>query len=144
MTNAGMSVRSARTADCKQFVELLKSTDLFVPEVDNEGAFQRKLAHDPESILVVEHQGNVVGMAMLIYDPWASTIWHFAVAAEYQRMGCGTALLHEAERRLRSRGTQLSFGYVLEGNMKSRNFFRREGYVESFTNGDLVAIDKVL
>jgi ribosomal protein S18 acetylase RimI-like enzyme len=136
------TVRSAVAGDVPRLLELLKVTELFAESCDTEEAFQKKLAHDPDSIIVLESESEVIGMVVTIYDPWASFLWHLAIDPEHQAWGLGHHLANEAEARLRARGTSCVCGYVSTKNASSLSFFKRRGY-EVFT-ADIHPIEKVL
>lgn len=71
----------------------------------------------PAIELVAERGGEIVGLIDVECEEQPGTvceersglggmIWHLAVHPEHQRKGIATALLHEAERRARSRGIE--------------------------------------
>jgi ribosomal protein S18 acetylase RimI-like enzyme len=97
---------------------------------DTEETFQRKLAHDSESIQVLYCGGEIVGMVILVYDPWASFVWHVAVKPICQGHGFGKMLVSRAEEIVRSRGGKLACAYVLDHNRASRKMFAKMGYSE--------------
>ena len=123
-------LRSCLPADCARLVTLLQATGLYEPSVDNEKAFQEKLRHDLESIIVVEQGGVILGMVVTVFDPWVASLWHLAVHPEHRGRGYGDALASEAERRLRKRGAQVVIGYVREGNIPSRSLFKKRNWGE--------------
>ena len=126
-------VRNCRIEELPRLIELLKITDLFWEIGDSEKVFRKKMEHDPDSIMVLEHRGWIIGMVTTIYDPWASFIWHLAVDPQYQGCGLGHLLAEEAERRLKRRGTTSVNGYVLPNNQRSLTFLRKRGYTEFFS-----------
>lgn len=134
-------VRNCKLEEIPGLIELLKKTDLFWETGDKEEVFRKKLGFDQDSIMVLEYNGNVIGMVTIIYDPWASFIWHLAIDPEYQGRGLGHILAEEAERRLRSRGTTGVNGYVLPGNRNSRSFLKKRGYTD-FSAGQVIAVEK--
>lgn len=141
MTCADWIVRNARKEDFPRLIELLKVTDLFWETGDTEEVFEKKLAFDPNSILVLECMDKIIGMVTTVYDPWASFIWHVAIDPAYQKRGLGHMLAEEAEKRLKARGTTSVNGYVLPTNRNSLSFLRVRGYTECVT---VVAMEKVL
>ena len=141
MTCADWIVRNARKEDFPRLIELLKVTDLFWETGDTEEVFAKKLAFDPDSILVLERVDKIIGMVTTVYDPWASFIWHVAIDPTYQGRGLGHMLAEEAERRLRARGTTSVNGYVLPSNRNSLSFLKARGYTACVT---VVAMEKVL
>jgi ribosomal protein S18 acetylase RimI-like enzyme len=123
-------VRSCLPADLPRLIELLKATGLFWEGGDSVEIFQRKLVHDPESIIVLEHAGAIIGMVLIIFDPWVSFMWHLALDRSHQGQGLGNMLADEAERRLWARGAVSVNGIVFPTNRNSRSFFKNRGYDE--------------
>ena len=109
---------------------------------DDEEVFRQKMEYDPGSIIVLEHQGKIIGMVITIYDPWASFIWHLAIDPQFQGNGLGHLLVEEAERRLQAKGTTSVNGYVLPTNRNSLSFLKKRGYTKFFSQ--VIAVEKVL
>lgn len=133
-------VRSAIVDDLPTLIELLKVTNLFWEIGDCSETFSKKLEFDPNSILVLEHEGEVIGMVITIYDPWASFVWHLVIDPKYQGQGLGHLLADEAERRLNERGTTSVNGYVLPTNKRSLSFLKKRGFKNLST--PVVAVEK--
>jgi ribosomal protein S18 acetylase RimI-like enzyme len=122
-------VRVCRLEEVHSICEVLRETHLLTT-ADTAEAFQKKLKHDGESIQVLCHDGSIVGVVVVVYDPWASFIWHLAVRPGYQKRGFGKMLIKSAEDMILQRGGSLTCAYVLEGNTVSRKTFRTSGYSE--------------
>jgi ribosomal protein S18 acetylase RimI-like enzyme len=133
-------VRNARWEELPILIELLKATDLFWEIGDNIDALSNKLRFDPSSIIVLEREKKIIGMAMTTYDPWASFIWHVAVDPKHQGQGLGHLLADEAERRLKSRGTTSVNCYVSPTNKHSLSFFKKRGFKDFY--GQVTPLDK--
>lgn len=133
-------VRNCEPKEIGRFVELLKINNLYWEMGDSEENFLKKLKHDHESIIVLELNKKIVGMAMFVYDPWASSIWHVVVDPEYQRNGFGQVLVAEIERRLKERGTSSVNGFVATDNDRSLGFFRKLGY--TYYPKTLISVEK--
>lgn len=134
------TVRNARLDEIPALVELLKATDLFWVIGDCTETLSKKLRFDPDSILVLECEGKIIGMVTTTYDPWASFMWHLAIKPKYQGQGLGHLLADEAERRLRARGTTSVNGYVLPTNKRSLSFLKKRGFTEFFSQ--VIAVEK--
>jgi ribosomal protein S18 acetylase RimI-like enzyme len=52
-------------------------------------------------MIVAVEDDKVVGTVFIIYDPWDSFVYHLGVHPNYQRRGIGSALMEEAEKRLK-------------------------------------------
>jgi ribosomal protein S18 acetylase RimI-like enzyme len=89
---------------------------------------QRKLATQPELLLVADVAGTVAGAVIAGYDGFRGWIYHLAVAREHRRKGFGRALMAEAERRLRDLGCPKVNLQVRATNTEVIAFYRRLGY----------------
>ena len=89
---------------------------------------KNKMSHHAGSIIVAEEKGPIIGCVFIIYDPWASFIYHLAVDPKYRKRGIGTKLLREAEKRLVKRGTNPITIFIHETNERSYNFFKKRSY----------------
>lgn len=103
---------------------------------------QKKLAYDPESIIVLCHDGTIIGTITFTYDPWASFLWHLAVDPEFQGQGLGHFLAEEAEHRLRARGTSSVNGYVRPENVRSFALLKKRGY--TIWETPVIPVEKVV
>lgn len=134
-------VRKCKIRETPRLIELLKKTGLLWKSGDTIDAFQKKLIHDPESILVLDYGGKIIGMVVFIYDPWASFLWHLTIDPQYQGRGLGHMLIHEAEKLLEKRGTTSSNGFVMPANNHSRSFLKKRGYREAIWH--VIAVEKI-
>jgi ribosomal protein S18 acetylase RimI-like enzyme len=71
---------------------------------DPEVVVRRKLATQPELLLVGELGGAVVAAVVAGFDGFRGWIYHLAVARGHRRRGIGRAMMSEAEMRLRRLG----------------------------------------
>jgi hypothetical protein len=125
-----MNIRSCHYNEIETIVELLKQTGLYLDYMDSPPQLAKKLAFDPESILVATFEVGVVGVAITIYDPWLSFIFHVAVSPNHRRSGVGEALVREAVQRLKAKGTSEVAAYIVEDNIASRAMFQKLKWIE--------------
>jgi ribosomal protein S18 acetylase RimI-like enzyme len=121
------SVRSAQQSEIPRMLVLLKESGLLWEMGDTEKVWERKLAHDNESIVVLEYGNEIIGMAMFTYDPWASFLWHLCVVPQHQGRGLARLLAEKIARIVRARGTTTLCGYVHPENDKSLAFCKKNG-----------------
>ena len=138
-----MNIRNCVKGDLSSVIKLIQLTNLYWEVSDTEAACDKKLQHDPESILVLEEDNKIIGAVFFIYDPWISTMWHLVIQPEYQGRHLASFLADEAERRLKARGTTSIVGYVLPTNTRSLRFLKRRGY-EIWTNDLVTPVAKIL
>jgi ribosomal protein S18 acetylase RimI-like enzyme len=91
-------------------------------------AIPQKLAVQPELFLVAESDGVVIGTAMAGYDGHRGWLYTIAVRPDFQRQGIGSALISEAEGRLRLIGCDKINLQIRAGNEEVVAFYRRHGY----------------
>jgi len=90
---------------------------------------------DPKLSLVAEAQnGRIVGFALgTIYEregegwKYGQVLW-MGVSPRYQRVGVGSRLYQEMERRMHREGVRMLFVDVADSNVAAIDFFKRMGY----------------
>jgi ribosomal protein S18 acetylase RimI-like enzyme len=99
-------VRTATVADTDAILELWDEnvTGRTLPDAAKD--IHRLLRHAPETLLVAELKGRVIGAIIAGWDGWRGNIYRLAVDASLRRQGIAIALVEEAERRLASWGCQ--------------------------------------
>jgi len=93
-------VRSFHFDDEKQVVALWKTCGLIVPQNDPQQDIRRKMAFQPDLLLVAVHRDRIVGTVMAGYDGHRGWINYLAVDPLYQKKGIGRLLMEHAEERL--------------------------------------------
>jgi ribosomal protein S18 acetylase RimI-like enzyme len=91
-------------------------------------AIPAKLAIQPDRFLVALHRDKVVGSIMAGYDGHRGWLYTLAVLNAYRRSGIGSALVHEAEGRLRAIGCGKINLQVRTSNAAVIGFYERLGY----------------
>ena len=82
----------------------------------------------PELFLIAVDDDRVVGTAMAGYDGHRGWLHSVAVLRAYRRRGIGTALVREAEKRLRAMGCVKINLQILPENAGVADFYRRLGF----------------
>jgi ribosomal protein S18 acetylase RimI-like enzyme len=88
----------------------------------------RKTAVHDGLFLVAESNSLVVGTVMAGYDGHRGWIYSLGVHPDHRKTGIGSALLHEAERRLTALGCVKVNLQVIEGNQETLPFYQANGY----------------
>ena len=96
---------------------------------DTPQALHALLASDSHALLLVERGGLLVGTLIAAWDGWRGGLYRLAVRDGYRRRGIATALLREAERRLRDRGATRVAAVVDERDAEAVAFWQAAGYV---------------
>ena len=127
--NAEIAIRSFRQAD-RPLLEQLWSA--VFPDDPPRNAPDRMiagaLAVHPESLLVAELDGAVVGAVIAGFDGVRGWIYHLAVAPVHRRRGIATRLMRSAEAALRARGCSKINLQVRAANQGVVAFYRALGY----------------
>jgi ribosomal protein S18 acetylase RimI-like enzyme len=100
-------VRSARADDAPEVLRLWTAArSPAASTADDEEAIAHLLDRDPDSLLIAERDGRVVGALVAAWDGWRGNMYRLAVDPGERRRGVGTALVREGERRLGERGAR--------------------------------------
>jgi ribosomal protein S18 acetylase RimI-like enzyme len=134
------SIRSFRPGDRDALIALWQACELTRPWNDPGRDIDRKLAVDPENLLVLDSDGDVVGSVMVGYEGHRGWISYLAVHPTHQRQGLARQLMDEAERRLRNLGCSKTNLQVRNGNASALAFYARIG----FAADDVVSLGKRL
>ncbi|MEU8788389.1 GNAT family N-acetyltransferase [Streptomyces sp. NPDC048643] len=94
---------------------------------DREGV-ERLLARDPESLLLAERGGELVGAVIAGFDGWRCHLYRLAVRPDRRRLGIGSALLAAAEERFVRLGGRRGDAMVLRRNESAHHAWRAAGY----------------
>lgn len=120
-------IRNYNINDFEQIKELLLESQLFHPVSDTITSFKKKSKTDPESLVVAELSGKIIGFMIIIFDPWMSAIYRLAVSNSYRNQGIGTSLVQEAKNRLRARGIKFFCFFVNPNNTVMLKFCEQNG-----------------
>lgn len=122
-----MNIRNYKDDDYPQLRHVLEVSGIYNKYLDTKEIFKRKIENDPESIIIAEEKGIVIGCIFLIDDFWNPFIMHLAVHPDYRNKGVGSILCQIAEQRLRARGNIAVSCFVEESNKKNLDFFAKKG-----------------
>jgi ribosomal protein S18 acetylase RimI-like enzyme len=109
-------------------VRLWSVCGLVRPWNDPDRDIDRKLDRDPENLLVVEHDGEVVGSVMVGYEGHRGWVNYLAVHPDHQGRGLGRRLMERAEEVLGQLGCAKVNLQVRSSNEAAIGFYRRIGY----------------
>lgn len=123
-----MKLRNYRDQDFQELKQLLIDTNVFYEPLDTQEIFQKKIEHDPESIILAEQDHKIVGTVFIVYDPWNSFVFRLGVHPEYQGQGIANILMDEAENRFKSRGMERPTLFVEEENEAALGFHEKRGW----------------
>jgi ribosomal protein S18 acetylase RimI-like enzyme len=123
------TVRSYRLGDAESLVSLWVLCGLTRPWNDPFRDIERKISVDPDGLLVLEGDGQLIGAIMIGYDGHRGWINYLAVHPEHRRRGLGRVLVSAAEQRLVKLGCPKVNLQVRASNQEAVAFYRVVGYV---------------
>jgi ribosomal protein S18 acetylase RimI-like enzyme len=123
-------IRPYRGDDEAPLVALWRDCGLTRPWNDAHKDIARKLAVQPELLLVAVTGSELAGSVMAGYEGHRGWINYLAVAPARRRGGLGRALMAAAEERLRALGCPKINLQVRADNEAVLAFYRRIGYVQ--------------
>jgi ribosomal protein S18 acetylase RimI-like enzyme len=127
--NAEVAIRSFRETDRPQLVQLWSAEFADDPPRNAPARMiDGALAVRPESLLVAEIDGALVGAVIAGFDGVRGWIYHLAVAPAHRRRGIATRLMRGAEAALRARGCSKINLQVRPTNESVVAFYRALGY----------------
>lgn len=118
------NIRNYKDDDSNKLEQLLKDTGLYYESLDKKEIFKNKIEENPESIIVAEDDGKLVGIVFVIYDLWNPMIFHLGVHPNYRNKGIASKLMDEAEGRLKAKGVEEVTLFVDEENHKAMDFYK--------------------
>jgi ribosomal protein S18 acetylase RimI-like enzyme len=133
-------VRAYKESDEARVLELWTFAGLIRPWNDPKKDIARKLKVQRELFLVAELEGVVVGVVMAGYDGHRGWVNYLAVDIGQRRRGIGSALMRDAERRLRLLGCPKINLQVRTENREVQAFYAALG----FKNDEVVSLGKRL
>lgn len=86
------------------------------------------LARDPDSLLIAELDGRIVGTVIAGWDGWRAHLYRLAVAPDVRRRGIARLLMRHAEGRLRELGAIRFDAMVLADNATGGSTWMSMGY----------------
>ncbi|MBN1685213.1 MAG: GNAT family acetyltransferase [Spirochaetales bacterium] len=123
-----IDIRPYRNSDEEAVIILWRDCDLVVPWNDPKRDIRRKLAVQPDMLLVACSDDLIVGAVMVGYDGHRGWINYLAVHPEHRHRGIGTRLMNAAEKSLRAVSCPKINLQVRRINAGVVEFYGRLGY----------------
>ena len=137
---AEVIVRAFKESDDARVIELWTFAGLVRAWNDPQKDIARKLKVQRELFLVAELEGTVVGVVMAGYEGHRGWVNYLAVDIGQRRRGIGSALMRDAERRLRLLGCPKINLQVRAENRDVQAFYAALG----FKDDNVVSLGKRL
>jgi len=126
--SSGITIREMQEKDISNVLELLKTCNIYYPNVDTKENFSKKLIKDKKLMLVAMQNEKIVGFVMALYDGWIAFVFHLGVLPDLRKKGIGGLLFKEIEERLKDEGAERVNVLVSNDNILSKNFFLNSGF----------------
>lgn len=133
-------IRNCREDDLADLIRIWRQVDLTLGISDTIPELKRMLALNPDTCLVLEHNGRVVAGVMGGFDGRRGLVHHLSVAPEFQRCGYGRALMEELETRFRGMNVVKYSLWIEPRNQSVIDFYNHIGYELR----DLITFSKTL
>ena len=111
-----------------QLIELWHRCGLTVAANSPNEDINRKIAFQPELLLIALLNNQLVGTVMVGYEGHRGWIQYLGVDPDFQRRGVGGLLLEAAESKLRALGCPKINLQIRAGNEAVVRFYERHGY----------------
>lgn len=124
-----VTLRNYRRADYSAVKALLKEADLFDKVWDCEANLAGMVKRNPDSIIIAEDHGMVVGNLYIIpHGPQVAYLFRLVVKKTFRKQGIGTQLLERAEEIVKKRGVKEIGFFVYANNQELQHFYTKRKY----------------
>jgi GNAT superfamily N-acetyltransferase len=104
--SAQVRLRTGTHDDTLDVLKLWGEAEAAPSTTDDPDGLNRLLATAPSSLLIAEHQAQIVGTLIATFDGWRGNLYRLAVQPAHRRRGVARSLVIEGEHRLRSAGAR--------------------------------------
>ncbi len=123
-------IRPYKPSDYLDVKRNLREGNMFYPDIYAEDKMRSKIKNDPESILVAEVDGKVVGNIYLVTD-WGPLLFGLAVRKSHRNKGVGKKLTQTAAKTIRARGYKEINLLVRQNKLDLQDMYKRWGFKKS-------------
>jgi ribosomal protein S18 acetylase RimI-like enzyme len=123
-----LRIRAATPGDLDAVLAFWKDAAEGTSISDDRASVERLVTRDPDSLILAELGGELVGTVIAGFDGWRCHLYRLAVHPGRRRRGIGSALLAAAEERFVELGGRRGDAMVLTENERAHHAWRAAGY----------------
>lgn len=122
------SIRYYNDSDYDDLKSVLQEGGLYEETWETKDGLSRKIKKDPQSILIAELDGEVVGCVFIVEDGWNAFVWRLCVKNNQRKKGIGSLLMRRVEEIVKERGLGESSLFVDPSNDMLIKWYEKQGY----------------
>lgn len=122
------TIRVGRVSDIESVLHLWTRAAAEPSHTDDTEGLGTLIEHDPSALIVAEDSGSIVGSVIAAWDGWRGSVYRLVVAPSHRRLGLGSELVREAERRLSAVGAVRWQAVVVETESTAVGFWQASGW----------------
>jgi ribosomal protein S18 acetylase RimI-like enzyme len=126
--SAQVRLRTGTHDDTLDVLKLWGEAEAAPSTTDDPDGLNRLLPTAPSSLLIAEHQAQIVGTLIATFDGWRGNLYRLAVQPAHRRRGVARSLVIEGEHRLRSAGARRITALIAHELDGAEEFWRAAGY----------------
>lgn len=123
-----ITISTGGRGDFGHVLSFWKEATTVPSSTDDVAALERLLADSPDALLIALDDGALVGTVIAAWDGWRASMYRLAVAPSHRRQGIATALVADAEARLRAHGARRFHLIVEGGELSAQAFWQSVGF----------------
>jgi len=135
-----MDIREFKNNDEQAVIYLWNKCKILVTSNNPKHDIARKLAVDPDLLLIGEIDGIIIATVMGGYEGHRGWINYLAVHPDYQRNGFGKEIMLEIEKRLKAKGCPKINLQIRATNANVISFYQKIGFLDD----NVIGLGKIL
>lgn len=124
-----MKIRPYQDNDYEEVKNILQQGGHFDDVWDSRSHWKAKSENDKNSIIIAEHENEIIGCILIIRDKWTCFLFRLAVKKNYRSQGVGSMLITSAEDRLKKDGEDEVAIFVNDDDDKLQQYYEKRGYL---------------
>lgn len=126
---SGITIRRGQRQDLEVLLEFwAEAGENHGRPADSAVLVEALLSRDPDSLIIAESGGSIVGTVIAGWDGWRAHLYRLAAAPRHRGRGIARLLLERAEARLRALGAIRFDAMVLTSNVIGAAAWEAMGY----------------